>query len=194
MTESEWLACTDPQPMLEFLKGKASDRKLRLFSCACHYRVWNQITDDSIKPIILAMERMADGQSTFQELNAVYAEASAGIYDAPHPYDCETALCDAWGTSDMSNDSNAEAVIQASLLRALFNNPFHPVKFDPAWLAPLKALAQRIYDDRSFDHLPILADELEKAGCANPEILGHCRGAGHHVRGCWVMDLVLGKE
>ena len=52
---------------------------------------------------------------------------------------------------------------------------------------------QRIYDDRRFQDLPILADALEEAGCTDPEILGHCRGPGEHVRGCWVVDLILGK-
>lgn len=55
------------------------------------------------------------------------------------------------------------------------------------------ALAQGIYDDRAFDRLPILADALQDAGCDNPDILNHCRDTGPHARGCWVVDLVLGK-
>ena len=55
-------------------------------------------------------------------------------------------------------------------------------------------LARTIYDDRRFDLLPILADALEEAGCGDAEILAHCRGPGPHVRGCWAVDLVLGKE
>jgi hypothetical protein len=55
-------------------------------------------------------------------------------------------------------------------------------------------LASHIYDSRAFDRLPILADALEEAGCKDAEILAHCRGPGPHVRGCWVVDLVLGKE
>jgi hypothetical protein len=56
------------------------------------------------------------------------------------------------------------------------------------------ALAKAIYGERAFDRLPILADALEEAGCTNAELLGHCRQPGVHVRGCWVVDLVLGKE
>jgi hypothetical protein len=55
-------------------------------------------------------------------------------------------------------------------------------------------LAQGIYEDRAFDRLPVLADALEEAGCDNAEILSHCRGPGPHVRGCWAVDLSLGKE
>jgi hypothetical protein len=55
-------------------------------------------------------------------------------------------------------------------------------------------MAQVIYDDRAFDHLPIVADALEEAGCDNQDILDHCRSTNEHVRGCWVVDLMLGKS
>jgi hypothetical protein len=81
------------------------------------------------------------------------------------------------------------------LLRDVFGNPFRPVALDAYWLEPkVVALAQEIYDHRAFDRLPALAFALEEAGCTNAEILAHCRGPGPHVRGCWVLDLVLGKE
>jgi hypothetical protein len=68
------------------------------------------------------------------------------------------------------------------------------VTLDPNWrTSTVLALAQGIYDERAFDRLPILADALEDAGCDNEEMLAHCRGAGPHARGCWVVDLVLGK-
>jgi len=196
MTEAEWLACTDSQPMLEFLRGKASERKLRLFSCACHFRVWDRIPNED-RRIILKLEQLADGQATYQELNRVYRKASGGIYDAPHFDDCETALCDAWSTADKSDDPDAEAVAQAALLQCIFGNPFRPVKLRRAWLtwndSTIPKLAQAIYDQRAFDRLPILADALEEASCTNADILNHCRQPGEHVRGCWVVDAILGK-
>jgi hypothetical protein len=83
------------------------------------------------------------------------------------------------------------------LLRDLFGNPFRPVVIAPSWLkwnsATVPKLARAIHDDRDFDRLPILADALEDAGCDNTDILTHCRGPGPHVRGCWVVDLILGK-
>ena len=58
---------------------------------------------------------------------------------------------------------------------------------------PVRALAEGIYADRAYDRMPVLADALEDAGCDYAEILSHCRGNGPHVRGCWVLDALLGK-
>jgi hypothetical protein len=90
--------------------------------------------------------------------------------------------------------SREELATQADFLRCIFGNPFRPVAADPGWLtSTVVELAQGIYADRSFDRLPILADALQDAGCDNPDVLDHCRGPGPHARGCWVVDLVLGK-
>ena len=86
----------------------------------------------------------------------------------------------------------------ADLLRDLLGNPFRPVSSSPDWLlsngGAAVQLAQAIYAERAFDRLPILADALEDAGCDNADILAHCRQPGEHVRGCWVVDLLLAKE
>ncbi len=80
------------------------------------------------------------------------------------------------------------------LLRCVFGNPFRAVAFADSWRSETAhALATGIYAERAFDRLPILADALEETGCDHPDILAHCRGPGPHVRGCWVVDLVLGK-
>ncbi|WP_204249845.1 hypothetical protein [Gemmata sp. SH-PL17] len=73
--------------------------------------------------------------------------------------------------------------------------PREPVKFSPSWHTPTAiALASQMYESRDFSAMPILADALQDAGCDCTDILSHCRGPGPHVRGCWVVDLVLGKE
>ena len=94
---------------------------------------------------------------------------------------------------------NAERNAQSELLRCIVHNPFRPVSALSidllSWNSGLIfKLAQGIYDDRAFDRLPILADALEEAGCTDADILNHCRQPGEHVRGCWVVDLVLGKS
>jgi hypothetical protein len=72
--------------------------------------------------------------------------------------------------------------------------PGQVIAFDPTWLtSSVLALAEGIYADRAFDRMPILADALQDAGCDNADILAHCRGEGPHVRGCLVVDLLLGK-
>lgn len=92
----------------------------------------------------------------------------------------------------------AERKEQSDLLRDLFGVlPFRPVAVEASWLiwndGTVVKLAQRIYDDRGFEDMPILADALEEAGCNNADILGHCRQPGQHVRGCWLIDLLTGR-
>jgi hypothetical protein len=85
--------------------------------------------------------------------------------------------------------------LQCGLLRDVVGNPFRPVKMDSGWRTHNTiALGQAIYDERAFERMPILADALEDAGCDNADILEHCRQPGEHCRGCWVVDLVLGKK
>jgi hypothetical protein len=89
----------------------------------------------------------------------------------------------------------AETAVQCDLIRDIFGNPFRPVAFDPRWrTADVTTLARGIYEDRAFERLPLLADALMDAGCDSEDVLTHCRSDGPHVRGCWVVDLVLGKE
>lgn len=81
------------------------------------------------------------------------------------------------------------------ILHDIFGSPFRPTAFSPEWhTSTVLALAQGMYASRDFAAMPILADALQDAGCDDADILGHCRGPGPHVRGCWVVDQVLGKE
>jgi hypothetical protein len=106
------------------------------------------------------------------------------------------------GSNPASGDSGeepayeAEAEAQVRRLREIFGNPFRPVAFDPAWrTTDVLLLARGIYEERAFERMPILADSLQEAGCGSADILNHLRDANAtHVRGCWALDLVLGKE
>jgi hypothetical protein len=90
---------------------------------------------------------------------------------------------------------SGELAVQAALLRDIFGNPFRPVAFDPVWrTSSVATVAQTIYAERCFADMPILADALEEAGCTSADILDHCRSGQEHARGCWVVDLVLGRE
>jgi hypothetical protein len=88
------------------------------------------------------------------------------------------------------------------LLRDVFGNPFRPVEVNPAWrTADVVRLAEAAYEERALpagalspDRLAVLADALEDAGCADADLLGHLRGPGPHVRGCWAVDLLTGRS
>jgi hypothetical protein len=103
-----------------------------------------------------------------------------------------------YGSPAWETAREGEAVAQCHLLRDITGNPFRTVSLNPAWLtwndSTVPKLAQGIYDDRAFDRLPVLADALEEAGCKDADILAHLREPGPHTRGCWPLDLVLGKE
>lgn len=83
-----------------------------------------------------------------------------------------------------------------TILRDIFGNPFRPVAFSPGWrTATAVALARQMYESRDFGATPILADALQEAGCDSEDVLNHCRDPNQvHVRGCWAVDLVLGKS
>jgi hypothetical protein len=256
MTEHEWLTCTDPKAMLEFLRAKASERKLRLFACACCRRIWHLLTDARSRVAIEVAEQWADGwadrQGLLEASDSAWAAAKAMItsYQTASGFDPSTdpeqmygihddclaapAACAAayasmsdlsWvasaahyachatvqaaspvGTAESAGSiaireegERAERTAQAALLRDVFGLlPFRLVTVAPAWAAwndaTVVTLAQGIYDDRAFDRLAILGDALEEAGCDNTDILNHLRSPGPHVRGCWAVDLLMGRS
>jgi hypothetical protein len=206
MTESEWHNASEPHAMLEFLQssGKPNERKLRLFAVACSRRMWDWI-DALGRAAVDAAEDFAVGLASSDELRAArlacqgaggqaawYAAATNPSIAARNA--ARSAQAGAANNVQLGSEAD-ELLAQADLLRDMFGNPFRPFSVDPSWLTPgVINLAQAIDDDRSFERMPELFVELEKAGCTNEEIVGHCRGRGPHVRGCWVIDLVLGKQ
>jgi hypothetical protein len=282
MTESEWMGCTAPGPLLAHLEGTASNRKLRLFACACCRSIWN-LLDTSCRTAIEVAECYADGLASYQELDAALWRAvqSMGrlppLPSMPHGFDpierflfpmreaprfnprtwkqhIESAgfgrgfeedldtirknLAERWPYRATLSSAGSpprycrtsygahvvdacmsaaharggipaedatewcamleqEARQQVALLRDIAGNPFQPVFLAESWLttagAPVGELARTAYGERRFDILPVLADALEEAGCADVAILAHCREPATHTRGCWVLDLLLGK-
>jgi hypothetical protein len=213
MTGAEWLAASEPELMLEFLRGKASDRKLRLFAVACCERVRTLITRNGNKAV-RAAEEFADGlidrhqlRDAWVSVGHVKGEARTFACFAAQGASCppEYGTLSAAGYAvravvahanpvDTDRVRQAEQAIQTVLLRDIFGNPFRPVVADPSWrTSAVVALAGQMYESRDFGEMPILADALEDAGCDNADVIAHCRGPGPHVRGCWVVDLVLGK-
>jgi hypothetical protein len=224
MTEAVWLASTKPDEMLVFLQGKASDRKLRLFGCACVRRVWYRLEHyRAARHAVEIAEEFADGQRTLgelEELSELSREGELAEWVPTRTKESRALRAVGWcvlgdfhgwehgweghpgivarHAAGASGTMGSERVAQAQLLRDVFGNPFRPATVDPAWLrwndCTVPKIAAGIYEERAFDRLPILHDALLDAGCDDEDILAHCRGAGPHVRGCWVIDLILGKE
>jgi hypothetical protein len=210
MTEAEWLACTDPKPMLDFLRGRATSRKLRLLAADGCRRLWGLLAEPSRTAVGIA-ERYAEGQAGKAELKEAFAGAWRAVREAgPGPgLDAAHAVAQSVYGRTSTTATTAHYVARltgrademghlCALVRCAFGNPFRPSRIDPSWPAwnggTVVQLAQVIYDERAFDRLPILADALEDAGCHDAGILAHCRGPGSHVRGCWVVDALLGKK
>ena len=215
MDEQEWLASRAPDEMLDslvhFRRGTVSERKLRLFACACCRRIWDQLPDAAHRRAVEVAERFADGLAGLTELAeareavvqierhaAVLARSSATswavIHTAGQHSSWETWIRVAFDAVCHPRTRDGERREQAALLRDIIGNPFQPVTADLALRNETAgAVAQAIYDEHRFGDLPILADALEEDGCTDAEILGHCRGPGPHVRGCWLLDLILGK-
>jgi hypothetical protein len=196
MTEAEWLACTDPEKMLDFLQGKVTDRKLRLFTAACCYAE-NPAANIPAYDIV---ERFADGQASLDEVRKYWGLADVGGPAWPEqPFNWARRFASDCPQDEGSIADEHEGYPLARTLppiaRCVFGNPIRRITLDPACVtSTAKRLAETIYADRAFDRLPILADALEEAGCTDADILSHCRGPGPHVRGCWAVDLLLGKE
>jgi hypothetical protein len=191
MTEAEWLACTEPDKMFTFLRPTASGRKLRLLVIACCLGGWSWWYEDRSKRLVELAERLADGEASEAELT----EARRIAYPDQLLAMIEPQAAD--GAFAFVRWAKPEPVSQVKCLPELFN-PFRGRRsVDPAWLCwnggTVRRLAQALYDERAFDRLPALADALEEAGCGDAKILGHLRSPGPHVRGCWAVDLLLGK-
>lgn len=200
LSEDDWHACRDPERMMLFLgfhwrqslprwlrPARTSSRKLRLLACACE-RLNPALNDAKRRDIDLA-ERFADGKASKGELKAArLAHGELWHFDglaALFPHACHAAY---HGVLRTSGDA------ALALVRDVFGNPYRPVQAEPSWLAhDVVALARVIYADRAFGRLPELAAVLEQAGCTNANVVAHCREGGHHARGCWAVDLVLGR-
>ena len=199
MTEVDWFERDfDPRSIVRCVWG-TSERKLRLFACHCCRRVWDDLGALSRAAVEVA-EQFADDEVTTAELRA--ARLALASSD-------EAGLL-GWYASGSGAAQAAEQVarvctlrpelvptaVQAAMLRDIFWNTFRPVSFSPEWRTDTAvSLARQLYESREFSAMPILADALQDAGCDRDDVLNHCRDATLlHVRGCWVIDLVLGKK
>jgi hypothetical protein len=224
MTEAKWMNSTQPLKMLEALRGSghATDRKLKLFTVAACRRIWPLLTDQRSRQAVKVAERFADGEADADELAAAETparQAASELYperiiERRPPYRAAAA---AWAAAAQAPDlvdrvsieavlavpdTPGEAAAQAALLRCIFGpllfRPLPPVA--PAVLAwgggMVGRLAAGVYDERDFTQarMGVLADAAEEAGLDDAELLAHLRSPGPHARGCWGVDLLLGRD
>jgi len=212
MTEAEWLACTDPWPMLAHLDGKVDARRVRLMRVAAARSAWPEFSDERHRAAVEVGERYADGLSTDAERDAHMHElygmfGQGGEFsrlDTPSfELRCLALACVNTPRVARLNDGASWSIgvkhtsdRLPSIIRDIFGNPFRPpVEFPRGWRTDkAMSLARQMYESRDFSAMLILADALHDSGCDNANILDHCRGPGPHVRGCWVIDSILGKE
>lgn len=223
MTEAEWLTSCEPKALLAFVAGRVSDRKLRLFAVACCRDVWHMLKDDCTRHAVEIGEAFADGKVSAEETHTVSLAAWQWFWNADRETtdgknaaaSCARAAFPTgqyeyslMGRTETMRD-NLEIVLtnlawgehpreQACLFREVIGNPFAKPELDSRVLAcndgTVRRLAQSMYDDRRFEAMPVLADALEDANCTETSVLEHCRTHGGHVRGCWVVDLILGRS
>ena len=122
MTEAAWLASTDIWSMARFLKGRASDRKLRLFACACCRMVWGWMTDARSRQAVEIAEQLADGNDTLKNLSEVAESSYAAFYEAGHPNAALSRIYAAWvANMATAKPLHTEDVIQHTALVAGWN-------------------------------------------------------------------------
>src|SRR5262245_61223101 len=219
MTETEWLTCAEPAPMLEFLRDKASDRKLRLFVVACCRENWHLFIAEDIRRAVAVAEWDVDGLTNKEVFGIALRGVSheqQRIMRGPPPV--IAAVRAAWvaltGGRGMTSTIKATVPVQmttlanaidllafvsptpdkvrrghASVLHDIFGNPFRPLPPRSEAIAPL---AEQIYAGQ-WDQMPLLGKWLHEHGywsegehCLDPNI--------HHIKGCWVVDWVTGRE
>lgn len=190
----EWIpagACRDAVELAErYAEGAANDRQRTAAVRAIRIPPTNP--DDLIEinarsSVLAALDRTTGSRSTVFLGSAVVLARAAGAGYPP-----EESLAPYQAAYRAGQQAERE------LLRCIFGNPFRPAVVEPHWPtwrdATIPRLAHTIAEQGSFEYLPVLGDALEEAGCEQAEVVNHCRTPGPHVRGCWVVDLLIGKD
>jgi hypothetical protein len=199
MNDAIWSPSRDTIRRWKELPTPPSERKLRLVACAVcrQYLRRYGITEARLLRALATAERLADGLSGPWEVGYAWGELQEFKESLVGHEKFEEAAV-ARLVQRALEEGACPPADSWEVLEELFGNPFRPVTADPAWLAweggAVRRLAQALYDERRFEDLPMLADALEAAGCRDAPLLDHCLGPAAHCRGCWALDLILGKD
>ena len=217
MTESEWLTETDHYRHVPFVADRISRRQARLLAVAFCRAAWDRLDVAGLRAVVEVAERYADDAATRDELedarqsaretavksNVLHEQllstdpSAAEVHHLRHELAWAVAFTAASPVPILEVGERVVELVGAAagaVVLDLVGNPFRPAEFDPSWRTEtVLALARQMYETREFSAMPILADALQDAGCHDDDVLNHCRSEGVHVRGCWVIDGVLGK-
>jgi hypothetical protein len=164
------------------------------------------LSESAVRDAIEMAEKYADGMIDLTELVRYRGQLEQQAFHTLDARSCVVIECILASPEELEHvyvhqllkgerDRNKIDRIANHISQDIVGNPYRPVVFDASWrTSDTIGLARGIYDERAFDRLPILADALMDAGCEDEQIVAHCRSEGMHVRGCWVVDLVLGKS
>jgi hypothetical protein len=205
MTEAQWLDRADPYArQLLIVQEHASIRKLRLIAATLVRHLQVRPEHDDAKRCDDIIEAAADQLRPWEQLEPELW-ARPGLWRFAHilyPTDPDRVVMELRKLVAFYHFDPPGYPLDVII--EVVGNPFRPVVFSPDWRTNTAVtLARQMYEAREFGAMPILADALQDAGCdngANPlpprggNLLDHCRDDEPHVRGCWVVDLVLGKE
>lgn len=223
MTEADWQSCDRVNtPLMNWLRRRGSKRRFYLLAAGWVRQVEHALSGKRYLDLVELVELFADANASNRELSQAHREADNDVFErllalqnqglslavastrlaadsaavrAATPEDGWIAAINALKDAGRVGKRAEVGPRQMAILRDIFGDPFRPVTLDPRWrTSTVVDLAQAIYDEHAFDRMPILADALMDAGCDSDEMILHCRGDGPHVRGCWVVDLILGKE
>jgi len=200
--EKSWRAGSPHEARRAVFKLGAVPRKCRLFSVACCRLAIKDIRNPDCHALIDLVERRADDDSLAADVAKLRRKvhrwagsARISLAQARGWY----ALYAAWNAADPQSRAPVHGFLHSHRFRDLLAEVYGPrnggATFDAAWrTSTAVSLASQMYESRDFGAMPILADALQDAGCTSDAILNHCRDPlATHVRGCWVVDLVLGK-
>jgi hypothetical protein len=220
----DWLRCSDPERMIEDVwrsgdLGFQSRRPFFTFVLTAGKRLWVETGGELLRPTVELAWRRAERKASDEEVEQ-HRDRMRAVYDGalavnnwqlarlvnvlallfrepgsaartlifPHPIRDQ-------GSPPVPLLSPTELKNCCHLLREFFKRSGSDFSRKTWHTSTAVALASQMYDSRDFSAMPILADALQDAGCDNDDILNHCRDKDqNHVRGCWVVDLVLGKE
>lgn len=204
MTEKEWMECEDPETVLDFLRDKASERKYRLFACACCRLIWPQMTSVRGRRAVETVEKYVDGLVDRKAMIAAGRAASAARKFKertwPHALTAARDTALSFGPVEVAinvvndvvatGEASGTSVVICKVWRHIIGSPFRTYPVLETWPATVTQLANALYNGEDCGFA--LHDALLEAG--HPELAEHFRQEQSHPKGCWVVDLVLGKK